>query len=45
MEPGVINLVKEFYANMGKHKNLKCYVRGDGSFLGKGSSPNSLSLN
>ena len=27
-EPGVRALVKEFYANLGEQKNLRCYVRG-----------------
>ena len=35
-------LVKEFYANLGERRNLTCYVRGDGSLLEKGSSPNCL---
>ena len=42
-ELGVRALVKEFYANLGEQKNLMCYVRGDGSLLGKGPSPNSWS--
>ena len=28
MEPGKRVLVKEFYANLGKRKDLACYVRG-----------------
>ena len=31
-------LVEEFYANLGDRKDLICYVRGNGSFLGKGPS-------
>ena len=27
-DPGVRVLVKEFYANMGKKRNLTCYVMG-----------------
>ena len=27
-EPGVRALIKEFYANLGKQKNLTCYARG-----------------
>ena len=41
MELGRRDLVKEFYANLGERKTLTCYVRGDGSLLGKEPSLNS----
>ena len=28
VEPGIKALMKEFYANLGKRRNLTCYVRG-----------------
>ena len=45
MEPERRAVVKEFYSNLGDRKYLTCYVRGNGSLLGKGPSPNSWDLN
>ena len=39
-EPRIRALVKEFYANLGKQKNLTCYVRGEmDPSWGKGHLP------